>query len=150
MNKASDDGYAMKLAQDSYRWYHDRALACRRGYQIQETVTLIVAAAIPASAVLTHNDARIPAILGGLVVILAGLRPIFHWQENYLRFSGAREAVKPTPSVRHRSRTVRRPRHPRRRTDPRDHPQRTRRNRRLDQGRRRTPQTLTHRQQSTS
>ena len=94
MSEASDDGYAMKLADDSYRWYHERALACRRGYQIQETVTLIVAAAIPASAVLTHNDARIPAILGALVVILAGLRAIFHWQETYLRFSGAREAVK--------------------------------------------------------
>jgi len=93
MSEATEDGYAMKLANDSYRWYNDRALACRRAYQIQETTTLIVAAAIPASAVLTHNDARIPAILGALVVILAGLRAIFHWQENYLRFSGAREAV---------------------------------------------------------
>ncbi|MEU0090928.1 DUF4231 domain-containing protein [Kribbella sp. NPDC006257] len=94
MTEASDDGHAIKLANESYRWYRDRAIACRRGYQIQERVTLVVAAAIPASAVLTHNDARIPAILGALVVILPGLRAIFHWQENYLRFSGAREAVK--------------------------------------------------------
>ena len=34
-----------------------------------------------------------PAILGAVVVILSGLRSVFHWQDNYLRFSGAREAV---------------------------------------------------------
>lgn len=34
-----------------------------------------------------------PAILGGVVVVLTGLRSVFHWQDNYLRFSGAREAV---------------------------------------------------------
>ena len=93
MSEADEEGYAIKLANESYRWYRDHAIACRRGYRIQETVMLIVAAAIPVSAVLTHNDGRIPAVLGALVVILAGLRAIFHWQENYLRFSGAREAV---------------------------------------------------------
>ena len=29
------------------------------------------------------------AVLGGVVVILTGLRQIFHWQENYVRFTSA-------------------------------------------------------------
>lgn len=53
----------------------------------------MIAAAIPASAALMHNDARVPAVLGALIVVLAGLRSVFHWQENYLRYSGAREAI---------------------------------------------------------
>jgi hypothetical protein len=32
-------------------------------------------------------------VLGSLIVVITGLRSIFNWQENYLRFSGAREAV---------------------------------------------------------
>lgn len=28
-----------------------------------------------------------------MVVVLTGLRSIFHWQDNYLRFSAAREAI---------------------------------------------------------
>src|SRR5262249_50947931 len=35
----------------------------------------------------------VPAILGAVVVVISGLRAVFHWQDNYLRFSGAREAV---------------------------------------------------------
>jgi hypothetical protein len=34
-----------------------------------------------------------PGDLGAIVVVLTGLRSVFHWQENYLRFSSAREAV---------------------------------------------------------
>jgi hypothetical protein len=33
------------------------------------------------------------AFLGAAVVVLTGARAIFHWQENYIRFSQAREAV---------------------------------------------------------
>jgi hypothetical protein len=39
------------------------------------------------------GNARLPAVLGGLVVVITGLRSTFHWQDDYLRFSQAREAV---------------------------------------------------------
>ncbi|WP_344214911.1 DUF4231 domain-containing protein [Kribbella sancticallisti] len=93
MNEAAEPNYALKLANDSYNWYREHAITCRRAYRLQETVILVIAAAIPASAALMNNDARVPAVLGALIVVLAGLRAIFHWQENYLRYSGAREAV---------------------------------------------------------
>jgi hypothetical protein len=86
-------GYAMGLANDSYDWYRDHAIRSRGAYKISETLLLIVSAAIPTSAAIAPDDAILPAVLGAVVVVLVGLRAVFHWQDNYLRFSGAREAV---------------------------------------------------------
>lgn len=44
-------------------------------------------------AVLASSNAEVPAVLGGVVVVIIGLRSVFHWQDDYLRFSEAREAV---------------------------------------------------------
>ncbi len=35
----------------------------------------------------------VPAVLGAAIVVLSGVRSTFNWQENYIRFSAAREAV---------------------------------------------------------
>lgn len=85
--------YAMALANESYTWYRKHAVSSRRAYKCLETALLIVAAAIPTSAAIAPHNVIVPAILGAVVVILSGLRSVFHWQDNYLRFSGAREAV---------------------------------------------------------
>jgi hypothetical protein len=65
----------------------------RRAYKSLETALLIIAAAIPTSAAIARHNVIVPAVLGAVVVILSGLRSVFHWQDNYLRFSRAREAV---------------------------------------------------------
>jgi hypothetical protein len=44
-----------------------------------------------------------PAILGAIVVVLSGLRAVFHWHDNYLRFSRAREAVESERRLYHTS-----------------------------------------------
>ena len=62
-------------------------------YKASETALLVIAASIPASAAIAPGDAIAPAILGSIVVVMTGLRAVFHWQDNYLRFSAAREAV---------------------------------------------------------
>src|SRR5262245_8185791 len=85
--------YARGVADASYDWYKRAAIRSRKGYRISETLILAVSAAIPTSAALASDNVVAPAILGGLVVVLTGLRAIFHWQDNYLRFSGAREAI---------------------------------------------------------
>jgi hypothetical protein len=85
--------YAISLANDSYNWYRTAAVRARRNFRLSETVLLLVSAAIPVAAVLRSDDARVPAVLGGVVVILTGLRSLFHWQEDYVRFNQAREAV---------------------------------------------------------
>ena len=58
-----------------------------------EIILLVVAAAVPTSAVVVPHNSPVPAILGAVVVVLSGLRSLFHWQDNYVRFSGAREAI---------------------------------------------------------
>jgi hypothetical protein len=85
--------YAMKLANDSYEWYRVHASRSRRNYKVSETALVVFAAAVPTSAVVVPHDVTIPAVFGAVVVVLTGLRSIFHWQDNYLRFSAAREAV---------------------------------------------------------
>lgn len=54
---------------------------------------MLVAASIPVAAVVQPESAVIPAILGGIIVVLSSARGLFYWHENYLRFSRAREAV---------------------------------------------------------
>ncbi|MGH3812376.1 MAG: DUF4231 domain-containing protein [Pseudonocardiaceae bacterium] len=94
MNDTSaEPNYGLTLANGSYEWYRNAAIRCRRAYRISETAILIISTAIPASAAIIRDDARLSAVLGAVVVILSGLRAVFHWQDNYLRFSGAREAV---------------------------------------------------------
>ena len=85
--------YAMSIANGSYNWYRTAAIRSRRWYRLSETSVLVVSAAIPATAAIGPHNAIAPAVLGSVVVILSGLRAIFHWQDNYLRFSSAREAV---------------------------------------------------------
>src|SRR4051794_19936378 len=86
-------GYAIDLANDSYDWYKKAAIRSRKLYKTLEVALLVTSAAVPTSAVLFVDNSAIPAVLGAVVVVLAGLRSIYHWQENYLRFSQAREAV---------------------------------------------------------
>ena len=89
----ADVGYAMGLANGSYNWYKAAAIRSRRMFKTVEVAVLVIGAAIPTSAVLFADNASIPAVLGAVVVVLTGLRAIYHWQENYIRFSQAREAV---------------------------------------------------------
>ncbi|MFE7270419.1 DUF4231 domain-containing protein [Streptomyces sp. NPDC057623] len=86
-------GYAMRVANGSYDWYRNAAMRARRCFRLAETLLLLVSASIPVSAVISPGNAAVPAVLGGVVVVITGLRSVFHWQDDHLRFSEAREAV---------------------------------------------------------
>lgn len=64
---------------------------------------LVISAAIPVAAAISPHSAIVPAVLGAIVVVLSGLRAVFHWQDNYLRFSAAREAVESERRLYHTS-----------------------------------------------
>lgn len=85
--------YALNLANESYEWYRSHSIRTRKTYRAVEVGILIVSASIPVSASVSPHNAIVPAILGALTVVLSGARAIFHWHENYLRFSKARESV---------------------------------------------------------
>ena len=85
--------YALRLANDSYQWYRTAAVRSRKAYRGLETAILVASAAIPVAAAIKPHNAIVPAVLGSVIVVLSGVRAIFHWQDNYLRFSAAREAI---------------------------------------------------------
>ncbi len=87
------DNYALGLANGSYAWYSQAAIRSRRAYKMSETSLLGVTAAVPVSAVIWPDSSLVPALFGSAAVFLAGLRAIFHWHDNYMRFTAAREAV---------------------------------------------------------
>jgi hypothetical protein len=93
VTSVQSEPYAIALANQSYEWYRSAAIRARRFHRLSVITLQVVAAAIPVTAVIWPRDSLIPAILGAGVVVLTGLRSTFLWQEDYLRFSGAREAV---------------------------------------------------------
>ncbi|MFD1541889.1 DUF4231 domain-containing protein [Nonomuraea guangzhouensis] len=86
-------GYALGLADSSYEWYRRAAIKARSYFRLSETLQLLISATIPVVAVLVPGDARVPAVLGAVLMVLTGLRSVFHWHDDYIRFSIARETV---------------------------------------------------------
>jgi hypothetical protein len=85
--------YARTVAQGSYDWYKSHAIRARQLYKSSEVAVILASAAIPVFVAVSPERIWIPALLGGAVAATTGLRPVFHWHDNYLRFSEAREAV---------------------------------------------------------
>ncbi|WP_448640268.1 DUF4231 domain-containing protein [Geodermatophilus sp. URMC 63] len=75
---------ALAEAQTCWNSYHHAAARSQRGFRVSEVVLLAVCSLIPISGILTPNDARLPAILGAVVVALTGLRSVFHWRDSWL------------------------------------------------------------------
>jgi hypothetical protein len=92
-DSTGDEQYALKLADDSYKWYKAHAIRSRKSYKATEVLLILTSAAIPVSGLIDSGGALLPSLIGAIVFVLVGLRSIFHWHENYLRFSQAREAV---------------------------------------------------------
>ncbi|MFB9178052.1 DUF4231 domain-containing protein [Dactylosporangium sucinum] len=93
MTTPSKDSYALGIANDSYRWYVTASKRSRRSHRITDVSAVLISASIPVAAVIVPDIPTIPAVLGAVLVVIAGVRAIYHWPENYLRFSRAREAV---------------------------------------------------------
>jgi hypothetical protein len=90
---SAQSNYALLLANESYEWYRTAAIRSRRAYRVSETLLLLVASAIPLAAAVLRDNAILPALLGALVVVISGVRSLFNWRDNYIRFSWSREAV---------------------------------------------------------
>jgi Protein of unknown function (DUF4231) len=75
-------------------WYVRNGRASRVRFQIAEVVLLVFSSSVPVAGILTPHDARLPAILGAIVVLLTGLRTVFHWRDNWMRFTFACREIK--------------------------------------------------------
>jgi hypothetical protein len=82
------------VCDDLIAWYATYAARARDRYRILEIALLIVGASISVAALAWPGNGVPAAVLGGIVVVLTGLRQIFHWQENYVRFTWACQTLK--------------------------------------------------------
>jgi hypothetical protein len=79
----------------SVNWYVQNARRCRRRHQVLEVTLLIVGASISVVALAVPKSSGLStAILGAIVVVLGGLRQVFRWHENYVRFTHACQSLK--------------------------------------------------------
>jgi hypothetical protein len=74
-------------AELSEAWYATHAWRAKLGYWGSESLLVIFGAATPVSTAIS-SDPIFPAVLGGAVVVVTGLRRIFNWQEDWSRFTG--------------------------------------------------------------
>ena len=86
-------GRGLALANASYDWYRTAAIRSRRWYKTTEVAMLALSASIPVIAAIDPGSSVLLAVIGAVLVVGSGLRSVFHWQDNYLRYSTAREAI---------------------------------------------------------
>jgi hypothetical protein len=77
----------LELLDREYTWYRSHAVSAGRRYKVLEVLVLAFAALVPVSAVVAES--WVTALLGAVVVVLTGVRSIFSWQEDWLRFTEA-------------------------------------------------------------
>jgi hypothetical protein len=85
---------AVGVCEDLIVWYGKYAARARDRYRVLEVALLIIGASISVAALVWPGNGVPAALLGGIVVVLTGLRQIFHWQENYVRFTWACQTLK--------------------------------------------------------
>jgi hypothetical protein len=76
----------------TWRWYAGRARISRWAHHTLELVNLLLAAAIPATLAL-GAPAAVPALFGAGVVVCGGLRQIFDWHPNWIRFTQVKSEI---------------------------------------------------------
>ncbi|MFB9688522.1 DUF4231 domain-containing protein [Amycolatopsis plumensis] len=86
-------GPGLALADASYDWYRSHAIRSRRWYKATEVAMIALSASIPVIAAINPASTVVLAVIGAVLVVGSGLRSVFHWQDNYLRYSAAREAI---------------------------------------------------------
>ena len=85
---------ASRVCDDLIAWYGTHAARARDRYRILEMALLIVGASISVAALAWPGNGVPAAVLGSIVVVLTGLRQVFHWQENYVRFTRVWQTLK--------------------------------------------------------
>jgi hypothetical protein len=85
---------AVGVCEDLIAWYGKYAARARDRYRVLEVALLIIGASISVAALAWPGNGVPAALLGGIVVVLTGLRQVFHWQENFVRFTWAYQTLK--------------------------------------------------------
>lgn len=74
------------FVSSEWRWYAAEARRSKISFQTLELAGVLAAAAIPTAVALGAGGA-VSAVLGGCLVLIAGMRQVFDWHENWIRFA---------------------------------------------------------------
>ncbi len=88
--------YLQRRVEDQHQWHSDKATWNKRRFYCVEIATLLAGAAIPVVNlwVIDGVESRIlSGILGGVIVVAAGIGKLFKFQENWLQFRTLAEAL---------------------------------------------------------
>ena len=89
-----EPGTVLEVVNQSFDWYRKHAKRASRFYFAAEVAVLVVGAAIHTPVVFT-NGVRFLALSGAVVVIITGLRTVFRWRDDWLRYTDACLRLKP-------------------------------------------------------
>ncbi|WP_405433771.1 hypothetical protein [Micromonospora sp. NBC_00617] len=68
------DSYAVGIADASYRWYVIASKRSRRAHRIADVGAVVISASIPVVAVIAPGLPAITAVLGSVLVVIAGVQ----------------------------------------------------------------------------
>ena len=85
---------ALKDFEKLTDWYALHAGQARLRHYIVEVLVILVGASVSIVALALPGNALPAAALGGVVVVLTGLRQVFHWHENFVHFTAASLSLK--------------------------------------------------------
>ena len=93
----TDFDYPVRRVEGQAKWHSAKATWNKRRYYTFEIATLVAGALIPIVNVWAGEDSTAvrvwSAILGGVVVLAAGISKLFKFQENWLQYRGIAEAL---------------------------------------------------------
>ena len=92
--EADPSSVAQSEAVRLFKWYASHLKRSRFSFQASELILLAASAAVPVAGIMTPGDARPAAIIGAGVVVLTGLRSVFHFYDNSTRFGWACSVIR--------------------------------------------------------
>jgi uncharacterized protein DUF4231 len=89
---AEPSGPAWERLEQRLEWYDEHSGHHRRWFVSLKVTQIVVAAAIPATAA-AGGSAAVAGVLGAVVVVLEGIQQLFQFQQNWVAYRGAAEAL---------------------------------------------------------
>ncbi|MEH3107112.1 MAG: DUF4231 domain-containing protein [Sphingomonas fennica] len=85
-----DSGYARLESQIA--WYDTKSGSCQKYHKIATVGKVLLASAVPVGAILTVP--AVPAVFGGLIVIVEAIQQLNQWQHNWVTYRSTCEALR--------------------------------------------------------
>jgi len=91
-NAEPDSGY-WRL-EDQIDWYDRKTGEAQKWFKLLRSAQIITAALVPITALIFQGDARIPGLLGAVILILSGFQELGAYQRNWVKYRTTCETLR--------------------------------------------------------